>query len=227
MVAKSRHSRVQPLLAALLAGALLAACSGDDDSTSPTSEPPTSEASSTTESSISTTTTTTTQPPGTDQAAVEPFVADLLEQRDALAAQLRQDPSSATDDDGPFADYAQLFTADSPQLADFRKSIEGVADAGQADRPGPSGMLEATHLDSMLPSEDPDVAFFQVCAFTDYETYDVESGETVTAEAVKVVSGGEARRIDGVWLLHDFLAPDPNLVETLPSGTADPCELEG
>lgn len=223
MVAESRSRRAQWLLAALLSVALLAACSGDDDGSSPTTEPPTSETSSTTDSPTST---TTTQPPGTDQAAVEPFVADLLEQRDALAAQLRQDPSSVTDDDGPFADYAQLFTADSPQLADFRESIQRVADAGQADRPGPSGVLEATHLDSMLPSDDPDVALFQVCAFTDYETYDAASGETVTAEAVKVISGGEAHRVDGVWLLRDFLDSDPNLVETLPSGTADPCELE-
>lgn len=208
----------------MLSVALLAACSSDDDSSSSTTEPPTSETSSTTESPTST---TTTQPPGTDQAAVEPIVANLLEQRDALAAQLRQDPTLVSDDGGPFAEYAALFTPDSPQLADFRDSIEGVAEEGHADRPGPSGVLEATHLDSMLPSDSADVALFQVCAFSDYETYEVESGQTVTAEAVKVISGGEARRVNGVWVLHDFLDPDPNLVETLPSGTADPCELEG
>jgi hypothetical protein len=205
---------------------LLAACSGDDGGASPTTERTATSESSTTSASTSSST-STTPPPGTDQAAVQPVIAALLERRDALAVQLRQDPTAVRDNDGPFAEYAALFTPDSPQLRDFRTSMQGVADAGHADRPGPSGVLEVTHLDSMLPSDSADVAVFQVCAFTDYETYDVASGQTVTAEAVKVVSGAEAHRVDGVWLLHDFLDPDPNLVQTLPSGTADPCELEG
>lgn len=220
---RSRRRRGALVFAALLLSAAFPACSDDDDGNAESSST-TTESSRT--STTSTSSTSTTQPPGTDLEAVEPIIADLLSQRDDLASHLRQDPESVSDSDGPFADYAALFTPDSPQLADFRESIEGVADEGHADRPGPSGVLEATHLDSMLPSDAADVAFFQVCAFSDYETYEVESGETVMAEAVKVVSGGEARRVDGVWRLHDFLDPDPNLVETLPPGTADPCELE-
>ena len=211
----------------LLVVALLGACSADGDSASGSTTTNTEDNASSTTSPTSTST-STTQPPGTDLAAVEPIIAELLSQRDELAAQIRQDPTLISDqDDGPFAEYAALFTVDSPQLTDFRESVQRVAGEGHADRPGPSGVLEATHLDAMLPSDSADVALFQVCAFSDFETYDVESGETVAAEAVKVVSGGEARRVDGVWLLYDFLDPDPNLVETLPSGTANPCELEG
>jgi hypothetical protein len=225
-VVDARSSRCRSVLLAVLAtAALLAACSDDGsaDASSTTERSSTSTSSSTSSSS----TTTSTQPPGTDAAAVEPFIADLLERRDSLAIALRQDPTAVRDDEGAFEDYSALFTPDSPQLRDFRTSMEGVADDGHADRAGPSGVLEVTHLDSMLPSTSPDVAVFQVCAFTDYETYDVASGQSVSAEAVKVVSGAEAHRVNGVWLLHDFLDPDPNLVETLPSGTADPCELEG
>lgn len=220
-----RHRVARTVAIPLLLAVALGACS-DDGATADGSTTSTSDRSSSTTSST-TTATSTTQPPGSDLEAVGPIIAELLSERDELAATIRQDPTVISDGDGPFAEYAALFTPDSPQLADFRESIEGVAEVGHADRPGPSGVLEATHLDSMLPSDSADVAFFQVCAFSDFETYDVRSGETVTAEAVKVVSGGEARRVDGVWLLHDFLDPEPNLVETLPSGTADPCELEG
>lgn len=209
----------------LLLATVIAGCSDDGANANGSTSTAVDRSSSSTTSST-TASTSTTQPPGTDLEAVEPIIAELLSQRDELASLLRQDPESVREGDGPFADYAALFTPDSPQLADFRDSIEGVADEGHADRPGPSGVLEATHLDSMLPSDTADVAFFQVCAFSDYETFDVESGQTVTAGAVKVVSGGEARRVDGVWLLHDFLDPEPGLVKSLPSGTADPCELE-
>ncbi len=220
----ARSSRPRTALLVVIATAtLLAACSDDGSTSSSTTQ----QSSTTTESTTSSSTTSATQPPGTDQAAVEPFIAELLEQRDSLAIELRQEPTSVRDDEGPFAEYSALFTPDSPQLRDFRTSMETVADAGHADRAGPSGVLEVTHLDSMLPSDSADVVMFQVCAFSDYETYDVAGGETITAEAVKVVSGAEAHRVNGVWLLHDFLDPDPNFVETLPPGTADPCELEG
>src|SRR5207249_3506591 len=100
-----------------------------------------------------------------------PIIAELLHERDELAAQIRQNPTVLADArSGPFFRYSALFAADSPQLADFRASMQRVADAGNADRPGPSGVLEATMLDAMLPSESPDVALFQVCAFTDYVT---------------------------------------------------------
>lgn len=210
-------------VAALLMMSALGACSDDGDAGSPTTSTGRSRTTSTTAES----TPSTSQPPSTDLAAVEPFIAELLTRRDELATQIRGDPTLVEDEAAaPFADYGALFVPDSPQVDSFRTSMQQAADAGHAERAGPSRVLESTTLDTLLPAESPDVAFFQVCAFTDYESYDVTTGEVIAAAAVQVLSGGEARRVDGVWLLYDFLEPDPNMVTSHPSGTLNPCGLE-
>jgi len=224
----SRRNRLGLGIAALLLISALSACSDDDDSnagaSSTTTESSTSSTSTTTGS-----TTTTTQPPSTELAAVEPLVADLLARNADAVARLRSDPTRVDDeDDDAVVAYLELYTSDSPQARAYLDLLSEAAAAGTADRPGPSGELEAATLVELLPGEapDPDVIFFQFCGFTDFETFVVSTGEVQARQAIKTIGGGEARRVDGIWLLHDFQVPDDNLVTELPPGTENPCALE-
>ena len=217
------------LVPALLLAAVLAGCS-DDGANAGGSASTTTDASTSSSSSTTAPTTTTTQPPSSDLAGIEPFIVDLLGGNDEAVAGLRADPARVNDpSDEALADYQSLYTADSPQAQAYVDTVRGLADAGTADRPGPSGVLEDTTLVELLPGDDPnpDVIFFQFCGYTDFETVVVATGEVQARAAIKTIGGGEARRIEGVWLLHDFQVPDDNLVSELPPGTANPCELEG
>ncbi|MGH9185678.1 MAG: hypothetical protein ACRD0U_07690 [Acidimicrobiales bacterium] len=205
---------------------MLAACNGgdgDDDAAGST----TTE-SSTTTTTRPTTTTSTTQPPANDVAAVEPYIVDLLNQNDEVVATLRQEPSRANDgDDQNVERYLSLYTSDSPQARAYLETLRGFAVTGTAARPGPSGILEATQLVEILPEPpDPDTVFFSFCGYTDFETVVVATGEVQARQAIRTIGGGEARRVEGVWKLHDFQVPDENLVSEYPPGTANPCELE-
>lgn len=223
----SRRCRAAALVAALALLSVAAACSDDDGADAQSSSTTASSSSST--SSTAEPTTTTTQPPSTDLAAVEPLIAALLGRNAEAVARLRSDPTLAEDENADaVVAYRDLYTRDSPQADAYLDTIRQVAAGGTADRAGPSGSLEEATLIELLPGEipDPDVVFFQFCGFTDFETYVVSTGEVQARQAIKTIGGGEARRIGGVWLLHDFQVPDENLVSELPSGTENPCELE-
>jgi hypothetical protein len=204
---------------------VLLACNGDDgDDASATST--TARASTATST---TSTTSTTQPPATDLSAIEPFIVDLLAENDDVVATLRQEPSLADDaQDRTVERYLSLYTSDSPQAQAYLETLRGFAAAGTADRAGPSGVLEETRLVELLPGEQPsaDTVFFQFCGYTDFETFVTATGQVQARQAIRTIGGGEARRVDGVWRLHDFQVPDDNLVSEYPPGTANPCDLE-
>jgi len=237
-VVESRNAKQSPrphltralVVPLLIFAAVLAGCSDDDDANADGSTSTTEDAEASTTSSTTAPSTTTTQPPSTDLEALEPVIVELLGQNDGAVEALRSDPARANDaNDDTVADYRSLYTDDSPQAEAYLDTIRELAAAGTADRPGPSGTLESTTLVELLPGEspDPDVIFFQFCGYTDFETVVVATGEVQTRGAIKTIGGGEARRHEGMWLLHDFQVPDDNLVSELPPGTANPCELEG
>lgn len=210
-----RGHRARPTmrwLAAAIAAATVVstatACSDDDEAASGDDTATTSE------------TTSTTQPPATDEASHE-VVEELVIEATGLADELFQDPSVVDDPDSEALDeLRELYTDDSPTPDGVEESVRGLAERGERYRPAASGIYREVAIYKWYPATDDDTLTFDTCSLIDREKVNA-AGDVVTTEARVIFTGGEARRVDGVWRFYG-LSSDVSRDMPIEPGQADP-----
>ena len=190
---RNRPRRRPGRVTAALALALLAigACSGSGDDDASADDP----SSATTESP----TTTSTQPPGTNPAAVEPIVIDLLGRKDEVTERVLSDPSQVLAEDAPVLDeLADIFSPDEldARLAVYKQNAANqvVFTTYNAEH------MQVTTLLGDLSTVDPDTVTGVVCTTYHYRMTSPTGGElrdgSSNPATVTVV------RHDGRWLIQ-------------------------
>lgn len=192
---------------------LLALGCGDDDEGGPA--PGGTEATTDAE-------TATTQPASSDEAAVRPYIEDLLAAWDQAMTSILGDPQSvAGDPESPErAGLAESFTPNSPYVDDLGELLAGYIEQDTGLRPGPSGKVQETQLLEFTEAPDEDHLSFVFCTFTDGVDYALSTGEERPPTVGIRQGAGTAERADGVWLLDNLQRLG---FEEKPAGTPNPC----
>lgn len=192
--------------------AVLLGCSGDDDSSDedPDSTEPPSES------------TTTTQPPSSDLAAMRPVVEGLLASWDEAFGGMLADPRAVIDDPEHElrSELAALFTTDSPYVADLDVLLGSFVDQDTGYRAASPGGVQQTTLVEFTESRGEDDIGFVFCSFNDAAEYSLATGEERPPDVGVRHGAGEARRVDGQWLLHRLQRLG---LDVLAAGTPNPC----
>lgn len=116
---------------------------------------------------------------------------------------------------------AELFTADSPYIEDFGQLLTGYLNQEvESMAPGESGDVQQTTFlwFTEAAAVEPDFVSFVFCTYSDAQIRLAGGGSS--ADVGVTQGAGEARRVDGVWLLHRLRQLGH---ETSPPGTPDPC----
>jgi hypothetical protein len=177
---------------ALVAALVIVACGGDDDEES--------------EDDVSSTTTaepssTTTQPPGTELAAVEPIVVDLLERKDEVTERALRDPAQVLDENAAIREeLAEIFA---PDEYDARLVVYQDNAANEVVfEPYNSDHIQASTLMGDLSTVDEDTVQGVVCTVYHYRTNGPTGGEL--KDGVAHPSRVTVVRLDGVWLIQQI-----------------------
>ena len=199
-VPSAEMNRLQLAATVLITAALAMACGGTDDQTGPvTTVPATSPAASEGTTTVTSTTvapsTTTTNPPASTPTAAprsdEDQILDVIERYWWTIA-------NAYDPPNPDADlWVEVST-----LANTVTRLErqqARLDAGQGIRnSNPEGPFV---LGGVITRLDPDSATAVVCVVDDAELYDLETGESLAAEALISQNTTELRFDNNRWLV--------------------------
>ena len=164
----------------------------------------------------------TTQPPAGDEAAVRPFIEDLLSAWDESMTDVLADPRLVAEDPEHelAADVAESFTEDSPYVRDLSLLMEGYVTQDTGIRPGPSGLAQRTTLLHFTQAPDDDHVSFVFCSFEDGVEYRLSDGSDRPPSVGIVTGAGDATRVEGEWRLHRLRQLG---LESKPVGTPDPC----
>jgi hypothetical protein len=183
-------------VAVVLAAVLLAGGCGDDD------EAAGREQRSTT-TSTSTPTTTTTQPPGTEPAAVEPIVEDLLARDDEITAEIVRNPSVVLNPDSPIlAELAEIHAPGEAYEARLRTYREN-AERDLVIEPLNGKPRITTNLVGALSSVDENTVEGQLCILYNYRAEDAE-GFVEVKDGLAHPGRVTAVRLDGVWKVQQI-----------------------
>ncbi len=206
-----RNRRVRRWAAlAIVAATLLAAC-GDDDADGDRSDTTNPESGSSA---------STTQPAATDEEEAFPIVEDLAVEANAIVDELLQDPTAVNDpDNADIARLREIHTEDSPTPDGVVAQLEELVDNDQRERPAESGVFSDFGVYRMT-AVDENTIRFRTCSTEDSETVDAD-GEVVDRRAQVTQGVGEARRIDGIWLMYGIHPEDDRTLPIEP-GTANP-----
>jgi len=204
---RNRPRRRLGLATVVMALTLLAigACGGggdergsdSDDSSSPTTESPT----------------TSTQPPGTDAAAVEPIVADLLGRLDVVSTEIIGDPGAVINDPNSpaLAELEEIFApgdAYDARLDTYRQNAE----AGIKVVPVNASQVTTTAVVGDLTTIDADSAEGFLCILNTYRSSGSPSGEELK-DHVPNPGRVTAVRIDGVWKIQQVDIDDTQICD--------------
>jgi hypothetical protein len=187
-------------VAVALAAVLLAGGCGDDDEAAGQEQPSTT-------ASTSTQTTTTTQPPGTEPAAVEPIVEELLARDDEITAEIVRNPSVILNPDSPIlAELAEIHApgeAYDARLRTYRESAErGLVIEPLNGKPG-----STTTLVGGLSTVDRDTVEGQLCILYNYRAVDAQ-GPVEVKDGLAHPGRVTAVRLDGAWKLQQVDVDD-------------------
>lgn len=200
----------------LLLVVALAACSRGGGASDPT----TSARSTVSASTIATT--STTEPPSSDGAVVRMRVVSLLRDWDAAMTALREKPTEVIGH--PYDErrraLAELFTSDSPYVADIDKLLRAYSSGGVAARPSTGGISQHTLYLRTSQAPTADSVSFVWCSFDDSVSYRISTGKVVDDRDGVSQGGGEAHRVDGQWRLYRLFQLSQ---KALPHGSANPC----
>lgn len=209
----ARHSAVVGLVLLVL----LSSCGGDDDTGSNRAA---DEQSASAEPSTTTTATDATQPSATDEDAAFPLIADLAIEANTLVDELLQDPTAVEDPDNEqIARLREIHTDDSPTPDGVVAQLEALVEKEQRERPAASGVFSDFGVYQMT-ALDEDTVRFRTCSTEDSETIDVD-GNVVEVRSQVSQGVGEARRVDGAWLMYGIHLEDDRTIPLEP-GTARP-----
>jgi hypothetical protein len=146
-------------------------------------------------------------PPGTDPAAVAPYLEDLLVDYDAAVNQITASPARAAAADDPVVrGYLDVFEPDSEIAAGAVAFWRDQGAVGLSTRPyAPDAPAFTTRVDGEVQTVSGGEVRFPTCGKAQYETVDaagrrvdVEPGASVPGEGTAVLVGDEwkLRRID-------------------------------
>lgn len=165
-------------------------------------------------------TTTTTQPPASDEAA-RAVVDDLVVDATALADRLFRDPAAAVAPGNDDLDRLREIYVDGSTVPDgVAAQLRELADLGRRHRAAASGVYREVAIFDWEPPPDDDTLRFRTCSMVDTEVVDA-TGQVVDHFAELILTGGEARRVDGFWRFGGFTDDRSQRLEILP-GTARP-----
>ena len=197
-------------VAVILAAVLLAGGCGDDDEAAGREQPSTT-------TTTSTPTTTTTQPPGTEPAAVEPIVEELLARDDEITAEIVRNPSVVLNPDSPIlAELAEIHApgeAYEARLRTYRESAErGLVIEPLNGKPG-----KTTRLVGGLSTVDELTVEGRLCLLFNYRAADSQ-GFGEVKEDLAHPGRVTAVRLDGVWMIQQIDVSDQQVCD--PEATA-------
>jgi len=164
----------------------------------------------------------TTQPAAGDEAAVRPFIKDLLSAWDESMTDVLADPRLVADDPEHelAVDVGEVFTDDSPYIRDLSVLMDGYVVQDTGIHPGPSGLAQTTTLLHFTEAPDDDHSSFVFCSYQDGIQYRLSDGGERPASVGIVTGAGDATRVEGVWRLHRLRQLG---LEWKSAGTPDPC----
>ena len=175
----------------------MAAGCGDDD------EAARDEQQATSTTTTSTSTTSTTQPPGTDPAAVEPIVKDLLDRLDVITDEIIKDPTVVLDPDTPIlAEFAEVHApgeAYDARLRTHRANAERglTVEALNGERTGTTTMV------GPLSTVDPNTVEGSLCILYNYRATDGQ-GYGEVKDGLAHPGRVTAIRLDGTWKIQQI-----------------------
>jgi hypothetical protein len=186
-----------------VAALILGACGGDDEEGGDDELPP-----RTTEEQA----TTTTEPPGTEPAAVEPIVVDLLARLDAVTTEIVGDPGAVVNDpDSPaLAELREIFApgdAYNARIDTYRRNAE----AGITSTPVNADQVVTTTVVGDLRTVDANSTEGSLCVLNTYRSTGSGGGELKDHVANPGLIA--AVRIDGVWKIQQIDMDDTQLCE--------------
>jgi hypothetical protein len=180
------------VLLAIVAGIVFWATRPDDDSATPRA---------TTTTAAPSTTASDEEPPGTDPAAVEPYITALLTSYDEITSQIVADPEIAADPNHEL--YTQLRELLDPNSEMTDAVVQALVDRGERGvSVTPFGDAErptTRTVDGVVESVSETEVTFPLCTRYDYR---METSSRIdTAEEEMRRSSGTAVRIDGHWVI--------------------------
>jgi hypothetical protein len=192
-----RRRRVAAIALAIAVVLACGACSGDDDDEAG-SDSSSDDASTT----APPTTTSDEEPPGTEPAAVEPYIDELLQRYDEVVSQITSDAAVAANSEDPL--YGQLREIMAPESSMTEPIIEALVNRGE------QGVSQRAYEDGTLPvqrSVDGDVTTvsptevrFPICARFNYRLYRGDQQFQISQDRTER-SEGTALLVDGHWLI--------------------------
>ena len=183
-------------VAVVLAALLLAGGCGDDDEAAGREQPSTT-------TTTSPPTTTTTQPPGTEPAAVEPIVRNLLARDDEITDEIVRDPSVVLDPESPIlAELAELLMPDEfdARVRTYRQNAE----AGLRFEPLNAEQTATTELSGEVATIDEDTVEGPLCIVNTYRLVDGDGYLREVKDGLAHPGRVTAVRLDGVWRIQQI-----------------------
>lgn len=193
---RARRGRTVVIVGALLlalvgAGTFLATRPDDDEPAPP----------STTASTAPPTTASDEEPPGTDPAAVEPYVADLLTNYDEVTSQILADPEIAANANHElYTDLEGLMDPDSEMTSAILQTFVERGERGETLTAVEGADLPITRtIDGDIETVSPNQVQFPLCTQYDYRLQ--TDSKIELGDGHRRRSAGTAVRIDGHWIL--------------------------
>jgi hypothetical protein len=182
------------VLLAIVAGIVFWATRPDDDSATPRA---------TTTTAAPSTTASDEEPPGTDPAAVEPYIAALLTNYDEITSQILADPAIASDPQHAlYADLRALLAADSEMTDPVVRALDRRGDQGITQEPLEEGKLPVRRtVEGDVETVSADEVTFSTCTRYDYRLVNSDGAPVEVGVGESEPGEGVAVRVDGHWVL--------------------------
>jgi hypothetical protein len=149
---------------------------------------------------------TATEPPGSDGAAVQPYVEDLLARYEATVNDILADQPAAQDPSNPaLEEYLDVFEPGSDAAEETLAGWRANAEEGLTVEPSEAGEPAiASSLDGEVESVSDDEVTFPTCDEHHYGVYDAQGDPVEDVQLADQPGRGVAVRVDGQWRLREL-----------------------
>lgn len=150
--------------------------------------------------------TTPTEPPGSDGAAVQPYVEDLLARYEATVNDILADQPAAQDPSNPAVEeYLDIFEPGSGAAEQTVAGWRANAEEGLTVEPSETGEPAiASWLDGEIEAVSDDEVTFPTCDEHHYRVYDAQGDPVEDVRLADQPGTGVAVRVDGEWRLREL-----------------------
>jgi len=149
---------------------------------------------------------TSTEPPGSDGAAVQPYVEDLLARYETTVNDILADQPAAQDPSNPTVEeYLDIFEPDSDAAEQTLAGWRANAEEGLTVEPSEAGEPAiASWLDGEIEAVSDDEVTFPTCDEHHYSVHDAQGDPVEDVRLTDQPGRGVAVRIDGQWRLREL-----------------------